>query len=157
MVDIIFIAFVCLTAFAAFAIVLANQILQAAYWLLCTLLGIAGIFLFLGADFIAIAQVIAYVGGVLVLLLFGIMFVGADTATKRKTGRFSGLALASGLLLFLIWLVRLIPLCESEFYINTTLYDIGYQLLTNFLVPFEIAGILLLVALVSAVFISAKK
>ena len=71
--DILFLLFAALTLLSACVVVMSNRLTHAVFALLFTFFGVAGIYVFLGADFVAAAQVIVYVGGILVLLLFGVM------------------------------------------------------------------------------------
>ena len=70
---VIFYAFALLTVGSAAIVVFANRLIYAVFALLFTLFGVAGIYVFLGADFLAGAQVLVYVGGILILMLFGVM------------------------------------------------------------------------------------
>src|ERR671936_1357275 len=62
-----------LTGLSAVAVVVTQNIVRAAAWLLFTLAGTAGVFFLLGADFVGATQLIIYVGGILVLVVFGVM------------------------------------------------------------------------------------
>ena len=73
MIQLAFYAFAVLSIFGAFAVLFTKSVLHAAFFLLLTLLGVAGLFVLASADFLAIAQIMIYVGGVLVLVIFGVM------------------------------------------------------------------------------------
>src|SRR5439155_2936905 len=75
-----------LTGLCAIAVVVTQNIVRAAAWLLFTLAGTAGIFFLLGADFVAATQLIIYVGGVLVLVVFGVMLTAQGPFITMKTG-----------------------------------------------------------------------
>lgn len=143
--------------------------MYAAFALFLTLLGIAALYVLAGADFLAITQLLVYVGGILVLLIFGIMLTrspdkNATSQTPNRVRvesghRFGGLALG-----FILFGVLLTVLFQADFhqdtpllYSHSTLHTIGVELMTNHLLPFEIAGILLLVALVGAAYLALHR
>lgn len=156
-----FYLFALITVVSAMVVVFHRNILRSVFALLFTLFGVAGLFLFLHADFLAATQVLIYVGGVLVLLLFGIMLTQQMVEVDIRTGRiqFAPTLVAIGILfvflLFLIfqtpWNVQKTP--ADSFGVGTT-SGIGTLLMTEWLLPFEVASILLLAALVGAVSIA---
>lgn len=174
MIQVAFYAFSALTLFGALAVLLTRNVLYAAFFLLLTLLGVAGLFVLASADFLAIAQIMIYVGGVLVLVIFGVMLTHKpelinDTNSQRPNRIASlnrrgapfawvvALGVAGGLFVALYSL-----LARMNFSILTrpvgwksTVSTIGTQLMTEYVVPFEIAGILLLAALVGATYLAA--
>jgi NADH-quinone oxidoreductase subunit J len=151
-----------MTVIAGFVVVLSKNILRAVFALLFTLFGMAGLFLFLHADFLAATQVLIYVGGVLVLLLFGIMLTQKMVEADVRTGKiqFTPSLIAMGILfvflLFVIFQTPWNPKGAPEFGIGTTA-GIGTLLMTEWLLPFEIASILLLAALIGAVSIARTR
>ena len=157
-----FYLFAIVTVVSAAIVVFIGNILRAVFALLFTLFGVAALFLFLHADFLAATQVLIYVGGVLVLLLFGIMLTQQMVEVDIRSGRiqFTPTLVAMGILfvflLFLIfqapWEIRS-PAQTAPFGTGTT-SGIGTLLMTEWLLPFEVASILLLAALVGAVSIA---
>ena len=156
-----------ITVVSAFIVVLSKSILRSVFALLFTLFGMAGLFLFLHADFLAATQVLIYVGGVLVLLLFGIMLTQKIVEADVRTGKvqFTPSLLGMGiLLLFLLFLIFQTPwntnsaqnMAPTQFGTGTT-GSIGTLLMTEWLLPFEVASILLLAALVGAVSIARAR
>lgn len=156
--QIIFNLFVLLTILPACSVALSSNIVHAAFSLLFCLFGIAGLYALLGADFIAVVQVVIYIGGILVLIIFAVMMTQGGklpALSIRLPGRLTALALAAALLCLLIvavlevsWnLAALLP--ESQ----PTTADLGNLLLSRYLVPFELASLLLLAVLVGAVLI----
>lgn len=156
-----------MTAVSAFVVVLSRNILRSVFALLFTLFGIAGLFLFLHADFLAATQVLIYVGGVLVLLLFGIMLTQKMVEANVRSGtiQFTPALLAMGILfMFLLFVIFQTPwntrgtpdMDQTQFGIGTTA-GIGTLLMTEWLLPFEMASILLLAALVGAVSIARAR
>ena len=137
---------------------------HSAIWLVITLLGVAGLYLHVQAEFLAAVQVLVYIGGITVLFLFVIMLVNLDEAAKeRQFNKHWTLALiCAGVLL--LELVFFISRGEQAFYFaepsggslqpNTQL--MAMALYRDYMLPFELASLLLLVAIVGAV-VMAKK
>jgi NADH-quinone oxidoreductase subunit J len=90
-----------LTCLSAISVVVSQNIVRAAVWLLFTLAGTAGLFFLLGADFVGATQLLVYVGGILVLVVFGVMLTaqGPFITMKAGAGEWAG-ALVVGLLLY---------------------------------------------------------
>ena len=152
--DFIFYLFAAVTVLSAFFVVTTRNIVHAAFYLLFTFFGVAGIYVLLGADFVAIVQLIIYVGGILILLIFGVMITNKITQVDIKTGTIHTLPAAIGVGLFTgivgavilntEWLVVDAKMPES------TLSVIGSMLVNEYVLIFELLGILLLVALIGA-------
>jgi len=81
----IFYLFAAITVFSAAFVVFSRNVIYSAFALLFTFFGVAALYVFLSADFIAVTQVVVYVGGILVLLLFGVMFTNNIMDTDLKT------------------------------------------------------------------------
>src|SRR5262249_15535632 len=97
----LFYAVAILTGLCAIGVVVTQNIVRAAAWLLFTLGGVAGIFFFLGADFVGATQLIVYVGGTLVLVVFGVMLTAQGPFINLRIGPAEWLiALTAGLMLF---------------------------------------------------------
>ncbi len=143
----------------------ARNAVHSAIFLIMTLLGVAGLYLHLGAEFLAAVQVILYVGGIMVLFLFVIMLVNLDQAASQP--QFSrqwplGLVAAALLAAELGYGIyrggaafsfpRAHPAANLG---NTQL--VGNMLFQDYMLPFEIASILLLVAMVGAVVMAKKR
>lgn len=166
MIEFVFACFVLLTLGSALAVLLTRNVLYAAFYLLLTLLGTAGLFVLAGADFLAVSQLMIYVGGVLILIIFGVMLTHgsqpiAASATRpnriltRHRSWFWPLSVAVGLfaVLYSILIRANFILLQREATgpLTGARPDfIGRQLMTEFSIPFELAGILLLVALIGA-------
>jgi NADH-quinone oxidoreductase subunit J len=160
--DFVFYFFAALTLISALVVVSTKHIVYAAFSLLFTFMGVAGIYILLGADFIAIVQVIVYVGGILILILFGVMLTNRITNVQIKTGTMQIIPAVIGIGLFAGILVNIIfktewKLSNSEIPMNSTIYDLGKYLITDYVLIFELLGILLLVALVGAATIARKE
>ncbi len=147
---------VCLAA--AFGVVLSRQPVHSALFLLANFATLAVLYVTLEAQFLAAAQVIIYAGGIVILILFVIMLIGGETndfkAHQRTWSRIVGLGLGLILLAGLGYsaLQKLLPLPADP---NSALQGgapktVGLELFTNYILPFELVGILLLVALIGA-------
>src|SRR5947209_2334968 len=90
-----------ITGFCAVAVVVTQNIVRSATWLLFTLAGTSGVFFLLGADFVAATQLLVYVGGTLVLVVFGVMLTaqGPFINLKSGAGEWGLTVLVGGLLL----------------------------------------------------------
>jgi NADH-quinone oxidoreductase subunit J len=154
------------TALAAIGILLTKNILYAALCLLLALLGIAGLFAVAGADFLAVSQIVIYIGGILVLLLFGIMLTiraSGQTApqTQSRQGLWGGL-LGAGLLGILTKFIletghQYKGQIQGQGITHSTGATLGINLMTDYLLPFEVIAILLLIALIGASLIAGKR
>ena len=100
--DIIFYLFAAVTVISAFFVVTTRNIVHSAFFLLFTFFGVTGIYVLLGADFVAIVQLIVYVGGILILLIFGVMLTNKITNVQIKTGTMQMLPAAIALLMYFI-------------------------------------------------------
>jgi len=150
-----------LTIFCALGVALSQNVVYAAFALMGTLIGAAGIYAFLAADFVAVVQVLVYVGGILVLTLFAIMLTHQISEVKvsnRAVGRIPAALLVGAVgtamayaVTTAAWVVQ--PLGAEE----PTTYAIGEAFLGAYLLPFELASIVLLTALIGAVVLSRKE
>jgi NADH-quinone oxidoreductase subunit J len=153
-----FYLFALITIISAFFVVFLENIMRAVFSLLFTLFGVAGLFLFLHADFLAATQVLIYVGGVLVLLLFGIMLTQRMVEGDIRTGRIQfiptmiAIGILFSLLMFVIFQTPWNIQGPANFQETTS--EIGTLLMTEWILPFEVASILLLAALIGAVSIA---
>ena len=149
---------VALTLGSAFVVVLSQQLLYSAIALLFTLFGIAGLYIFMWADFMAGVQIIVYIGGILVLLIFGIMLTNkissvniSHTSLQKSVGAVIALGVL-GLLIPMILNTSWYQLSSKE--PSQTADSIGRLLMMDFLLPFEVASLLLLGALIGAAMLS---
>jgi NADH:ubiquinone oxidoreductase subunit 6 (subunit J) len=157
--DIVFWMFCLLTLGGGVYVLLSRHVLYAAYGLLVTFLGVAGIFVFSGAEFMAAAQIMIYVGGIMILLVFGIML----SARKKGVGEYlevenagKGKGLLLAVLLGAVWLVLVSKLVfiGDEVKELLSIKRVGYSLMTTNVLVLEIIGVLLLMALVGATYIA---
>lgn len=158
MFDFIFYLFAVIGVGSALFVAFTPNVVHAALALVPTFGSLAGLYLLLGADFIAITQVAIYIGAILVLMLFGIMYTHN---IARISGEQVTMQVGSGLVVALITLFTLVAAVVSADWPTKELSDpqptvqrLGVLLLTDYLLPFEIASVLLLVALVGSVVIA---
>jgi len=158
--DVIFYLFAAVTLISAFFVVTSRNIVHAAFYLLFTFFGVTGIYVMLGADFVAIVQLIVYVGGILILLIFGVMITNKITQVDIKTGTIHTLPAAIGVGLF-TGIVGAVILNTDWRVVDSkmpesTLSSLGNMLLNEYVLIFELLGILLLVALIGAASMARK-
>ena len=142
-----------LTVGSAVGVVAVRDLIRAVVLLITSFLGVAGLYITLSADFVAVVQVLIYVGAISVLLLFAIMLTpraGRDNAETFL--RLPGILLA-GLVAFTISFVSL----DTDWSVverggfEETAEAIGEALLDKYVLPFEMAAVLLLVAMLGAI------
>ena len=151
-----------LVVVTAFWVVTAKNLVHAAVALMGTLFGVAGLYIFLYADFLAAVQVVIYVGGILVLIIFGVMLTQkiatAVVVQSSMPNRFLAGVVVFFLFIGLSSLMFRTPWHRGELVETTgTVATIGTSLLTRYLLHFEVASILLLVALLGAAYLSRKE
>jgi NADH:ubiquinone oxidoreductase subunit 6 (subunit J) len=164
-----FYSFSILAIASALFILFSRNLIYGAFALFLAFLGVAALYVLAGADFLAVTQIMVYVGGILVLLIFGIMLTQkannntvSDTPNKVEvlpSREIAGFLAGSGLFLFLSYIIL-----DSRFAMqgevissNSTIRTIGVELMTSHLLPFEIAAILLLVALIGAAYLALNR
>ncbi len=149
------------TIVSAAGVAFSPNIVYSAFSLMGAFMGVAGLYVFLAADFIAVVQVLIYVGGILVLTLFAVMLTHriADVrVSNRSVGRVPALliiACVGGAMAKAVlganWHTKPPGVAEP------TTYGIGTALLTDYVLPFELASVVLLAALIGAVVLSRKE
>jgi NAD(P)H-quinone oxidoreductase subunit 6 len=150
-----------ITVGSAAMVAFSRNIIYSAFSLLGAFGGVAGIYVFLGADFVAAVQLLIYVGGILVLVLFAVMLTHRITdvqITNRAAGRLPALIVTGVLLYLLVETVRGTSWAKAkELVYKATTGTIGDLFLESYLLPFELASLVLLAALIGAVVISRKE
>jgi len=157
----VFYLVVVVTIGSAMMVAFSRNIIYSAFSLLGTFAGVAGIYIFLGADFVAAVQLLIYVGGILVLVLFAVMLTHRITdveITNRAAGRIPGVIVVGVLVYLLVQTVRETPWAKAkEIVYAATTAKIGDLFLDTYLLPFELASLVLLAALIGAVVIARKE
>ena len=149
------------TVGSAAMVAFSRNIIHSAFSLLGTFAGVAGLYVFLGADFVAGVQVLVYVGGILVLILFAVMLTHRITdvqITNRAAGRIPALVVVAILFALLVQSIGETPWAKAkEVAYAATTGSIGDLFLGDYLLPFELASLVLLAALVGAVVLARQE
>jgi len=147
-----------LTVSSAAIVAFSRNVVHSAFALLGTLFGVAGIYVLLAADFVAVIQVLLYVGGILVLTLFAVMLtqgIADVSVSNRAVGRAPALIISAVAGAIMSFAVFKTPWHQSaKVIVSPTTYGIGNAFLDTYALPFELASIVLLAALIGAVVIS---
>lgn len=156
----LFYAFAAMTVASALIVAISRNIVRTAVGLLFALLGVSGLYFLLNAEFVAAVQLVVYVGGTLILIVFGVMLTGRSPLHhfEPKLGEVI-LALTAAALLF-IALCTAIEQGTTSAPQPTQRYsvdEIGRALLGDYLVPFEIASVLLLVVMIGAAYLARPR
>ncbi len=161
---------------SAAMILRSRGIVHMAFWLLTSLGGFAGFYLLLGADFLGFAQILVYIGGILILFLFGVMLTHqTDVPIKAAVswrvlvpGFFAGV----GVMVLLVFVVggnswKVLPEGEVTTLAGateggspaaeSTAFLLGERFMSTYLLPFEVVSIVLLVAMIGATYIARGK
>jgi len=144
--------------------VMSRNILYAMTSLAAGMVLISGLFFILGADFLGVVQLIVYVGAVMALYAFGMMFFDATGVVKEKNGNPYLVFLLGGLsavVLVVIFAAPVIghnvPALYPPVEGATNPQAVGLVLFTKYLVPFEVAAVMLLVAMIAGIILAGKK
>jgi len=160
MADFVFWIVVGLTIGSAILVVLSKKLVYSAYALLFTLFGVTGLYVFLWADFLAVVQVVVYIGGILVLIIFGIMLTNKITSVNISNTSVQKSIGSVILLIFITGLGFMVANTPWNVVANSeptqTTEAIGRLLMIDYLLPFEAASLLLLGALIGATTLSRK-
>jgi NADH-quinone oxidoreductase subunit J len=167
--SVLFYLFAVLILLSAVLMITRRNVVYAAVWLVNTLIGTAGLFLLQAAEFLAGVQVIVYIGGITVLYLFVIMLVPLrEEMLQRRFASQGWIALICSTLLLLLVGVFLFRGADSFGFtergpapalgeLTTNSEQVGQVLFSEYLVPFELASILLLVAIIGAIVMSKAR
>lgn len=156
--------FASLTLGGALVCIWERSVVRSAFSLMATFIGIAGLFLLLTADFLAMAQILIYVGGILALILFGVMLTPPDMEERKLPRVLSGLFLIGG---GCAWVA--IKVADSVHFATRAAdaslegansakrVGLGFLAADQYVVAFELAAVVLTVALVAAVYIARRR
>jgi NADH-quinone oxidoreductase subunit J len=155
---ILFWMFALLSAGSAIGVVVSRNIVRTAVYLLFTLVGVAGLYFLLNAEFLAAVQLVVYAGGTLILIVFGVMLT-----SKSPFSRFEPklvevvIALAINLVLLLALVLGINRTTFANQQLSDAYYPIeklGQALLGDYLVPFELSSVLLLAVMIDAAYLA---
>lgn len=156
--NVLFYFFVLMAALGAVAILFSTNVFKAALCLLVTLLSVAALFALTFAEFLAVTQILIYAGGITVIIIFGIML------TTRVTGRplevrnahiVSGGIVGIALFILLTQYASAIAITEQALAAESISF-IALKIFSVYTLPFEVAGLLLLIALIGAAVTTSK-
>ncbi len=174
MADVTFYIFAAITLISALVMVLSPNAVNAAMAMIVSFVGTAALFVLLEAYFLAALQVLVYAGAVMVLFLFIIMLIDTDKVDRISADRVSIAAASVGAALFIVMLGSIIMSLgalpevdlteaavlpegtEGGFAFSTAAKSFGYGLFTKYMLPFQMAGFLLLVAMIGVIVVSKK-
>ena len=166
-VQLVFYFFAALTVSSALFILFTKNVLHAVLSLLAVFLGVSAMYVFAGAEFLAITQLVIYVGGVLVLMLFGVMLTNRESGALfplSKNNYFIPGILAGSSIFGILSYILIRNQSVFSRHPTTLVLDknaslklIGISLMTEYVLVFEVMGVLLLIALIGAAFIAGRK
>ena len=146
---------------SALYVVVGRNLVHSAFALVAAFFGVAVFYVYLGADFLAGAQVLIYVGGILTLLLFGVMLTNRIYNLNLRSGAIQVVpgALSAGLVFaLLVWIIQSVDWGAMDAGDpGPTSESIGRLLMGDYLLPFEIASVLLLIALMGAAMLVRRR
>ncbi|WP_422360096.1 NADH-quinone oxidoreductase subunit J [Reichenbachiella sp.] len=149
------------SVFSALGILLAKNVVHAVFMLVLVFFGVAGVFIISNAEFVGVTQIMIYIGGVLILMMFGIMLTHRIDGKRLETQNrrvFAASLLGLGLLGILLYPLKDgFPLFDFEKGVDSGLNvteQIGVHLMTTELIALEVTAVLLLMALVGAAYIA---
>ena len=164
LITIIFYFFAVLIVASAMVVVFSKNIMYSAFALLFTFFGVAAIYVLLNADFLALTQIMIYIGGILVLIIFGVMLTTRITGVDIKSGLIGKMQLGiTGIAVAILTITLGIMYSNVKWFMKTseplkdTISPIGRMLLTDYLLAFEAASVLLLIAIIGAAMIARRK
>jgi len=151
-----------LTVFCALRIVMSRNVFHSALFLALTLIGVACVYLYLGAEFLAVMQILIYVGAIVALFVFVIMLttkIQNRTISQLNSQVVISLIATGALLGLLIVIIRMNPwqksVSEPDEVLNIT--QLSNSLTLNYVLPFEVVALILLAALVGAITIGRSR
>jgi NADH-quinone oxidoreductase subunit J len=164
LIPVLFIFFAAIIIISALIVVFSKNIIYSAFSLLFTFFGVAAFYVMLNADFVAITQIMIYIGGILVLIIFGVMLTNKITGVDIKTGTTGRiqkwLSFLIGVLIITVFYFIFLKTYSGVMLVYTskpTINSIGKTLMTDYLLAFEASSVLLLIAIIGAALIARRK
>jgi len=150
--------FILLAAGSALGVLLVRNVLYAALLLIICLLCLAGLYILLHAEFLAITQIMIYAGGILILLIFGIKKEGKPLEVGSQN-MIAGSLVGLGFLFILIYSLGTASLSFPQHHltIRNNITEVGISMMSDYVAPFELAGVLLLITLIGASIMASVK
>jgi NADH-quinone oxidoreductase subunit J len=156
----LFYVFAGMSALSAIGVVVSRNIVRTAVCLLFTLVGVAGLYFLLNAEFLAAVQLVVYAGGTLILIIFGVMLTSKSPFSRFEPKLPEIVIATSVTLVLLLSLVmgiantrfRTVPAGATE--VDYPIGKLGQALLGDYLIPFEIASVLLLAVMIGAAYLA---
>ena len=155
--EVIFYFVAAVTVLGALGVVLARNVVHSALFLILALLAVAGVFILLSAEFLAIVQILIYGGAVTILILFAMMLTRVRDMPQALDGPqrpFAALAAGAFLGLSILAVVSAEWPGETEEITVVPFRELGDSLFRNWAAPFEVASLVLLVALIGAIILA---
>ncbi len=144
---------------SAGVVAFAKNVIHAALALLGTFLGVAGLYILLSADFLAAVQILVYVGGTLTLILFAVMLTARIEEMKQSnpsTGMVAGVGLVALVLLVLGSVATTTEWAQTDIATNPSTAKLGHAFLGDYLLPFEVASVVLVAAMIGSVVLARR-
>jgi NADH-quinone oxidoreductase subunit J len=161
---ILFLIFAAIAVVSAVSLVLQRHPIASALSLVGVMGSLAVLYLLLGAEFIAAAQMIVYAGAIMVLFVFTIMLLNAGAETRRNEARFArwaGIPIFAGFIFVMAYIIQSrLPQTAGVTFGSFTkggAADVGRSLFTHYLLPFEVTSLLILIAILGAVVLARKE
>lgn len=158
----LFYLFAAVSVISALGVVLTRNIVRTAVSLLIALLGVAGLYLTLHAEFLAAVQLVVYAGGTLILIIFGVMLTNNSTLQLYRPRR-AEVVVALGLTVLMAAAV-ILAITRSGLWVRAAAGNDGYPvlrlgeaLLGDYLVPFELISVLLLAVMIGAAYLAKAR
>lgn len=149
-----------ITIIAALAVVNLTNLIHSALWLVVAFVGVAITYLILEAEFLAAVQIIVYAGAIAILIVFGVMLTRRGDI--RESNLFNNYRVAGGLVSLGLMAIIVSMVVKTQWALEMAAVPdngvgrLAHSLLGQFVIPFEIAAVLLLVALVGAIIIAKE-
>jgi NADH-quinone oxidoreductase subunit J len=163
---VLFYAFAALAGGSAIALVVSRNIVRMAVFLLFTLGGVAGLYFLLAAEFLAAVQLVVYAGGTLILIVFGVMLTSKSPFVKFEPKPSEvAVALAIGAVMLATVVGGILMAVKNKVFDsvklaadqNYPMAKLGQVLLGDYLVPFEVVSVLLLVVMIGAAYLAKAR
>lgn len=147
-----------LTIAGATAAMTLSKLVHCALALAICLIGLAGLYVDLGAQFVGLAQILVYVGAVVILIVFAILLTRSDESPRPKRRQIaSGIVVSAGVFATVTWAVTNGAIHSHATAQQATINKIGSAMMQRFVLPLEIVGLLLTAALIGAVVIAMEE